>query len=313
MTARITLALLFVIPAAMAYPWPSTPDRAILGVAIAAVIVLFAWWQGQFMTTTIGRRVTMWLRRGHRIRTDGALQTPESSDYTTVLLRLDPSEPIGLPLPLIASYLDRYGVHCDTVRVTSRDDGGARTTWISLTLGAADNLPALQARSSRIPLRDTAEVAVRRLADHLRETGWNVAVTDAVDALIHGTANETWRGMCDESGYVAAYRVAVDGRLANTLTKLWSHSAPEIWTALEFGGTNRNPTIAVVCAVRGDERPGAKAPLPGLSPLRGRHRPAVDALYPLSVHRLDTAPAQLPEGLLGQLWWPADGVRLAAA
>ncbi len=197
--------------------------------------------------------------------------------------------------------------------MTSRDDGGERTTWISLTLGAADNLAALRARSSRIPLRDTAEVAARRLADHLRETGWNAAVTDAAEAPTHGTAKETWRGMRDESGYVAAYRVAIDGRLPNTLTKLWSYSASEIWTALEFGGTTRNPTIAGVCAIRGDERPGAKAPLPGLSPLRGRHGRTVDALHPLSVDRLDTAPAQLREGLLGQLWWPAESVRLAAA
>ena len=57
MTARITLALLFIIPAAMAYPWPSTRDRWVLGVAIVAVVVLFAWWRGLFLTTMVGRRV----------------------------------------------------------------------------------------------------------------------------------------------------------------------------------------------------------------------------------------------------------------
>jgi len=97
-------------------------------------------------------------------------------------------------------------------------------------------------------------------------------------APIHGTAKETRRGMRNASGHVTAYRVVVDARPASTLTKLWSYSAP-MWTAVEFGGTTRNPTITVVCAIRGGERPGAKAPLPGLSPQRGRHGPVVDALY----------------------------------
>src|SRR3954454_25141222 len=64
--------------------------------------------------------------------------------------------------------------------------------------------------------------------------------------------------MRDASGYVTACRIAVDARLTSTLTKLWSYSAPEIWTALEFGGTTRNRTIAVLCAIRGGERPGPK-------------------------------------------------------
>jgi hypothetical protein len=67
-------------------------------------------------------------------------------------------------LPLIAGYLDRYGVRCDKIRITSRDLDGLRTTWIGMTLGAVENLAALRARSPRIPLRDTAEVAGRRTA-----------------------------------------------------------------------------------------------------------------------------------------------------
>ena len=41
MTARITLALLFIVPAAMAYPWPSPADKWLLGIAVAAAVVLF--------------------------------------------------------------------------------------------------------------------------------------------------------------------------------------------------------------------------------------------------------------------------------
>lgn len=157
-----------------------------------------AWWRGLFVTIIVARRLAMWLRRNHK---DGAHQ---SSEYTTVLMRVDVQHSDELPLRLIAGYLDRYGIRCDKVRITNRVIDGLRTTWIGLTLGAADNLTALQARSQRIPLRDTAEVASRRLADHLREIGWNVSIVDTADAPARGSAKETWRGLRDGSGYVAA-------------------------------------------------------------------------------------------------------------
>lgn len=65
-----------------------------------------------------------------------------------------------LPLPLIAGYLDRYGIRADKIRITSRDnasDASRRETWIGLTLSAPENLAALRAarRGSRCrrPLR----------------------------------------------------------------------------------------------------------------------------------------------------------------
>ena len=54
-------------------------------------------------------------------------------------------------------------------------------TWIALTVSAADNLAALQARSARIPLQETTQVAVRRLADHLREIGWEAGMVGPDD------------------------------------------------------------------------------------------------------------------------------------
>jgi type VII secretion protein EccE len=87
------------------------------------------------------------------------------SESTTVLMRVEAPDPTGLPLPLIAGYLDRYGIRCDKVRVTTCDVDGARTTWIGLTLGAAENLTALQARSPRIALQNSAETVRRRLAN----------------------------------------------------------------------------------------------------------------------------------------------------
>jgi len=299
MTARIALALLFIVPAVMAYPWSSTADRWLLGVAVVAVVVLFAWWRGLFFTTIVGRRLAMWRRRNH---SEGLHQ---SSAYTTVLLRVDPSVPVELPLRLIAGYVDRYGIRCDKMRITSRDVAGRRTTWIGLTLRATDNLDALRARSPRIPLRDTAEIAARRLADHLRETGWNVTIVDTAEAPAGASAKETWRGLRDASGYLAAYRVAVDDRLAGTLAGVWALPSPDSWTALEITGTAADPGITVVCAFRSDDRPRAKPPVAGLTLLGGRQRPALNALNPLSAARLEAKPVPLQPDLLNGLQWRA--------
>jgi len=234
---------------------------------MVAVIALFAWWRGSFVTTMIGRRLAMVLRRN---QTNGVHQ---SSEYTTVLLRVEPD---GLPLPLIAGYLDRYGIRCDKIRITSRDVGGLRTTWVGVTVGAVDNLAALQARSPRIPLRDTAEVVGRRLADHLREAGWDVTLVDTADAPTRPDAKETWHGLHDASGYVAAYRVA-------SLDDVASLPSSEIWMALEISGRSADLRVERACAIRTADKP---APIAGATPLNGRHRPALDALSPLSVDRL---------------------------
>jgi type VII secretion protein EccE len=294
------LALLFIVPAAMAYPWSSTIDWWLLGSAAAAVVILFAWWRGLFLTTMVGRRLAMW---GRRNRTEGLHHS--SADMATVLLRIDSSERTVLPLRLIAGYLDRYGIRCDKVRITSRDTADTRTTWIGLTLGAADNLAALRARSPQMPLRDTAEVAARRLADHLREIGWDAAIVDTAVPPTDSSAKETWRGMRDDSGYVAAYRVAVGDRLPETLAEVWALPSPETWTALEITTTGTDPAITVVCAVRSQDKPGAAGPVPGLTLLRGRQRPVIDALNPLSVDRLEAKPVPLSEDVLDELQWAA--------
>lgn len=96
----------------------------------------------------------------------------------TVVLRVDPADPAQLPVAV--SFLDRYGIVCDKVCVTHRDANGSRRSGISLTVAATDNLLALQARSSRIPLRDTAEVVGRRLADQLREDGAGTSPSSTV-------------------------------------------------------------------------------------------------------------------------------------
>lgn len=299
MIVRLTLALLVAIPAAMAYPWQSSADRWLLGVAIAVVIVLFAWWRGLFVTTMIARRIALWRRRN---RTDGSHR---SCEFATVVLRVEPRETGDVPLALISGYLDRYGIAFDKVRVTSRDGGGARTTWVALTLAAADNLTALAARSPRIPLQDTVELAARRLADHLRETGWEVTVDNDVTTPMPDQGTETWRGVRDQQGYVAAYRISIDGRLAETLGAVWKSDSAEIWTALEFTGSRPHPELSAACVLRTDKRPDSHAPLPGLAPERGLHRPALAALAPGSDRRLPGTPVRAPADLWSQLRWPA--------
>jgi type VII secretion protein EccE len=304
-TGRITLALLAVVPAAMAYPWRSPRDYWVLGIAAAVVIVLFAWWRGLHFTTILRRRVAM-ARRARGF-------VPESGSATsaTALLRLGP--PLGdsdvLPLPLIADYLDRYGIRADKIRITSRDnasDASRRQTWIGLTVSATDNLAALQARSARIPLAETTQVAARRLADHLREMGWDAGTVapDDVPRLVAPNARETWRGVQrGDSDYLAAYQVRVDAGLAETLDAIRSHPVRETCTALEIAGDRNHRTVAAACAFLTDSPPAGAAPLAGLIPQRGNHRPALATLDLLSVQRLD-GHADEPAGVLAGLAWP---------
>ncbi|MGV0836218.1 type VII secretion protein EccE [Mycolicibacterium thermoresistibile] len=302
MRARIALASLFIVAAALAYPWESTFDWWVLGIAAAVVLLLFIGWRGMFLTTMVRRRVAMWRRRKRREPADAGPATE------TVVLRVDPAgDDDRLPLHVIASYRDRYGIRADAVRITSRDRngnrGGDRTSWVSITIRAVDNLDALRARSPHLPLQQTAVVAARRLADHLREIGWHATIVDATDVpAVDG--KETWRGMCDESGYLAAYRVAVDDRLPDTFGELWSEAAPEVWTAVEITGSASRPAITAGCALRYAEKPKNTGPLPALTPQRGLHRPALEALAPTSGSRLIGDPVLLRDGLLDALPWP---------
>lgn len=280
MTTRLTLALLFIVPAALSYPWSTTRDRWILGVAVAAVLVLFAWWRGAFLTTMVARRFGVWRRNRSGARRAAPLSR------TTALLRVEPeSASRRPPVAVIAGYLDRYGLRADSVRITTRDAGTRRTTWIGLTVDAADNLAALQARSADIPLDKTAEIAIRRLRDHLQESGFTTTVVDPADVPSLPAGKETWRGVHTDSGYLAAYRVRTDDQLDQTLYTLRSQASGETWTALEMSGTAAHPTMAAACAVLTAERPG-DAPVQGLTAQRGRHGLALNALHPLSAQRL---------------------------
>lgn len=280
MTGRLTLALLVVIPAMMAYPWRSTFDWWLLGIAAALVIIVFARWRGAFVTTLLRRRIAL-LRSSEAPRHQ--VEHAETDARTTAVLRVHSDPGQELPLDILAGYLDRYGVRCDAVRVTRRDTAAGRATWVSLTLSAAVNMAALQARSPDLPLRETAEVTLRRLADHLRELGYPVATTDVdVPELVGPEARERWRAVSDGArGFLTCYAVPTDGGLDQTLDELRATVETEVWTAVELTGAPSQPDVTAVCAVRSEQAP-ATAPLPNLRPLRGRQRSILAALHPES-------------------------------
>lgn len=304
--ARIALVLLAAIPAALAYPWDSTRERWVLGVGIAVLVVLLGWWRGLHLSSIARRRMAM--LRHHRGAHAGR---PAGSDVrTSVLLRVV-SAPTGagvLPLALIVGYLNRYGLRAETVRLTSRESGtdeASGDTWISLTFSAARNLPALQARAARIPLQDTAEVAARRLADHLRETGWDTVLVDAdeVPQLLGPNAREHWNSVADTTGYVAAYQVDVDHELSDRLAHIRSSGVPEVWATVEIAGDEEHRTLAAACALRTSQSPSGSAPLPGLIRQAGDQRPALLRLHPLSNRPLD-GHAEASAADIAALAWP---------
>lgn len=303
LTARITVAALFIVPAAMAYPWPTTVSRILLGAAVVVVVLLFGRWRGLFLPDIVGRRFAVW-RRNHT-KSGHAKRPP--AEYATAVVRIEGAGVSELPLNLIAGYLDRYGLQADKVRVSSLDGESGRTTWVSLTLGAVENMAALQARSAQLPLRETTTVAGRRLADHLRESGFTVTMVDADDeapAPVPAKAKETWCGLRDDSGYVAAYRIAANAKLAKRLEEVWSREPlAGTWTAIEISGTAAHPRIASACALHTDKRPFTLAPVRGLRHQRGRQWPALDALDPRSERRLEAETFALRSGLLDEVHW----------
>lgn len=304
-SGRVSLALLAVVPAVLAYPWQSARDYWLLCVAAGTVIMLFGWWRGLYFTSILRRGLAIIGRRRRAVPESG------TDTRTTTLLRVAPpdAEPDALPLPLIARYLNRYGIRADAIRITSHRIGSeAIQTWIGLTLDAADNLTALRARSPRIPLHETAQVAARRLADHLREIGWEAssAAPDDIPPLLTADSRETWRGLRhDDTDYLVAHQVGVSAELGETLTAIRSYPARETWLALEIAGATGSSvgyTLAAACAFRIDAQPGGAPPFAGLTPQRGNQRPALVALDPLSTHRLD-GHVDAPADLLDRLQW----------
>ncbi|MGV0624486.1 type VII secretion protein EccE [Mycolicibacter minnesotensis] len=310
-TARISLVLLALVPALLAYPWATDRERWVLALGVVATILLLGWWRGLHFTTIVRRRLAMARSRGgaHTGRPDA------SSAQATAALRVTAAGAgEALPLALIEGYLNRYGLRADAVRITSRQAASTTDTWIGLTYSAATNLAALQARAASIPLQRTVDIAARRLADHLREIGWDTVMVadDDIPALIDADARETWQSVVDGSGeHIAAYQIGIDAALADTLSRIRAANAAETWTALEFAEDGGRQTVAAACALRTGSAPDGTAPLAGLLPEQGNHRNALLGLHPLAGGRLDGHAGVSGDDIAG-LRWPVTAEAAAA-
>lgn len=279
---RLTVALMAVLPAALASPWREEAERWILGTSVGVLVLVLAWWGDAHLTTIAWRRLTLWSRRS---RTADPIESDENygSDVrTSVVLTLFDVPDRPYPLELIAGYLDRFGLTCESLRLTARDTAEGRTTWLGLTMSAASNLTALQARASDIPLRRAAENTMRRLADELRERGWQVSTVELdIPELFDSGAREGWRSLSDgTSGSVTAYGIGSDS--LPEIGGLWSSDTQELWTAIEVSAAG----CSAACAVRACGQAPPRPPLPGLVALHGRQRRALEALRPTATSPL---------------------------
>ncbi|WP_431237847.1 type VII secretion protein EccE [Mycolicibacterium aichiense] len=281
---RLTVVGMAIVAAVLAYPWRSTADRWALGTAVGVVLVSLIWWRGQFLTTVLWRRLRLLLSRRPIEGAFAEIRGTGTDVVATVLLRVD-SRQSELPLGLLTGYLDRYGVVCDAVRVTTRTGPDATTRWIGLTFSGARNLAALQGRSPQIPLRQAAESAARRLAGHLHETGWTATLVDAgeVPVLAGADARERWRSVTDSRGYLTIYTIA-DPQTA--LAGVSAAGAQEVWTVVEIAGASPHIDLKAGVAIRTEKAPATAGPVPGLAAISGRQARALAALHPLSGMRL---------------------------
>ena len=282
--ARLTVVIVAAVSAVVAYPWQATTDRWALGIAVAVALVSLISWRGRYLTRIVAEYIRVRLSRSAIQAAPPAVRATGSDAVTTVLVRVD-SGNRALPLGLLTGYLDRYGLVCDAVRVTTRTAAEGITTWVGMTFSGARNLAALQARSPAIPLRQTAENAARRLANHLRESGWTATLVDPDELpdLLAAGAREQWRTVADARGYLTTYAVA-DPQTA--LAAVDATNANEAWTVVEIAGPSARAQIRAAAAIRTADRPAKSAALQGLTVLAGRQARALTALHPLSGVRL---------------------------
>jgi type VII secretion protein EccE len=279
--ARLTIVLSAVFLAVLAYPWQSATERWVLGVAVVVVLVSLAWWRGRHVTTILGQWIRMTMHRKAIQHSPLDLRYTATEATTTVLLRVEGSDR-QVPLRLLTGYLDRYGLVCESIRLTTHSTMGGTTTWIGLTFSAARNLAALQARSAQLPLRQTAEAAARRMLGQLGEMGYTATLVDRLPDAVATDARERWQSVTDSRGHVTTY--SVDPATEETLTAVRASAAGETWTVIEVAGTATQPRIRAAAAIRTDAPPAATAP--GLVPVPGRQANALAALHPLSGTRL---------------------------
>ena len=110
------------------------------------------------------------------------------------------------------------------MRVTNLDDGGNAHDMDRHDTGRDRQSGGTAGTFAELPLYDTAEVVGRRLADHLRELGFAATIIDDAAGPLTGPGKETWRGMRDDVGYLAAYAHPGRRALPERSAEVWSQS-----------------------------------------------------------------------------------------
>lgn len=300
-SCRIATAAIAFVATVMTYPWHLDVERWVFAIVAALLVFLFGQWRGLYLTTILRRRLRLLLRGGAKGGMHQAVDQSGGDVLATMTLQI-----IGgrgyLPLDLIAGYLDRFGIRVQAVRVTSCDVAAGRSTWIGLTMSAAANLLALQARSSNVPLLGVAEATLRRLADELREEGWTLTTSEAdAPKMLGSEVKEHWRAVADgRRGFVAAYGIS-ESHLAETLDELWTGRFGDTCTAVEITKTG----VSAMCAIRTETMPAAVPPRVGLYSQRGVQREVLARLDPASTKSLGVK--EFPMECLEAIRWPASG------
>lgn len=290
----------------VAVVWRWDPrDWAWVVVLAVILVVLLGSWRGTYLSTVVRRRVALASRnRRSRGRSESVHgDATAAGERTTVLLRLGEGPGRAVPLATIAGYLNRFGIMCSGIRITTVDP--EPVTWISLTVSATDNMAALLARDTQVPLHETAQVVRRRLADQLRELGWDVRLVDAHDIPWPVAVSESWRSIQVkhehvQHGHLVTYRVKADAALADTLSEIWAAPVLARWTVLELTGEPARPRASVACALLWPDGPPRRLPVEGVVACNGDHRPMLDIVNPASRTALGQRAA-----VIGELpWWP---------
>ena len=311
--AMIITALAF--PAATSIRWLQ-PAIAVLAGLIAATAVL-GYRDHQHLSTRLRLGIALSRRNHHRTHTTASAQpaaapqrvTHPEQVSTTMQLRTQPhrlstgTDPADqLPWQLIAGWCDRYGIRtritvttitttppASTLRTENRALLAGRTqhrdTYLTVTIDARENLPALHARTTDSPeqtpihtaLSVLADTTSRRLAAHLQAHGWLLTACDPASTAhlptftpaAAPTHTETRTHTSHPDGHRTTYTIDPT-RLPEALTALARQPSIDTWTAITLTATP-NGIAATATAATHTRTPPTVNDLPGLTPNHGRH------------------------------------------
>ena len=217
-------------------------------------------------------------------------------------------------LALIVYYRDRYGVRADGVRIVQCETADGTSIFIGLTIAAAPNLAALQARSSAIPLWDTAgrPPTVCRPAARTRLRR-GARGGDRGARLFGPEAKARWRTVSDGGMPLRhrLYALQADSGLPEAIDELWAADCrtldgrrdPGDWRAVAAAVTHRRRAGSPTAPA--DRSADASGRGPGPAFCRCQFRPVLGRL-----RLIETARRLVPGRSRRRSKWIAATVRL---